>query len=143
MRPSRWPMLDGLVDLLAHSPVLLASSAGAAGFFVGALVVGARALLGRRRAVREAMDRMRPVLKGKIAEQLAPHLAQDFVWSAADARFLGDPIDYVVFDGYADGDEVEVVLVEIKTQNASMSAGQRRIRRAVEAGRVRFVQIRM
>lgn len=137
-------MVDGLLDVVTRSPLLLASTAGALGFVLGAAVVGTRAFLGRRRAVQAAMARMRPVLKGQIAEQLAPHLATDFVWSAADARFLGDPIDYVVFDGYADGEEdLEIVLVEVKTQNAKMSRGQRRIRRAVEAGRVRFAQVRL
>ena len=35
-----------------------------------------------------------------MAEQMAP-LLPGFAYLPADARFLGDPIDYVIFDGYS------------------------------------------
>lgn len=136
-------MATSLWDTLLASPPLIALASGAVGFVVGAVAVGVRALTVRRARVQAAVERMRPVLKGKIAEQLAPHLAREFVFSSADARFIGDPIDYVVFDGYAEGGDVEVVLVEVKTQNARLSRGQKRVRQAVEAGRVRFLEVRL
>ena len=43
----------------------------------------------------------RAVLKGKMAEQFAPILPE-FQYLPSDAKFLGDPVDYVVFDGYTD-----------------------------------------
>src|SRR5438874_1310483 len=51
-------------------------------------------------ATKRSLNQSRSTLKGQIGEQLAP-LLPGFAYEAADARFLGDPIDYVVFDGRA------------------------------------------
>jgi predicted Holliday junction resolvase-like endonuclease len=97
-------------------------------------------------ARRESVERSRSSLKGQIAEQLAP-LLPGFAYRPADARFLGDPVDYVVFDGYteardggggAGGGEMEIVILEVKQGGSALSATQKAIARAVEAGRVRF-----
>jgi predicted Holliday junction resolvase-like endonuclease len=48
-----------------------------------------------------SLDGSRAVIKGKIAEQLAPVLP-NFKYLPSDARFIGDPIDYVIFNGYTD-----------------------------------------
>lgn len=98
-------------------------------------------------ARRESTDQSRAVLKGKLAEQMAP-LLPGFDYWPADARFLGDPIDYVVFDGYATAngggpDNLNIVILDIKKGQAPLSAGQRRIARAVAAGRVRFEVVRV
>lgn len=100
-------------------------------------------------ARRRGADRSRMVLKGKMAEQIAP-LLPGFDYWPADARFLGDPVDYVVFDGYSrcregvtDGEELEVVILDIKQGKSGLSQGQRRIAEAVAAGRVRFEVVRV
>lgn len=96
----------------------------------------------RQRTIRRhALNHSRAVLKGQVAEQLVP-LAAEFPYPAADARFLGHPVDYVVFAGHGDGGPVEIVLVEVKTGNARLSPGEKRIRDAVNAGRVRFAVLR-
>jgi len=99
-------------------------------------------------ARRQGAEQSRAILKGKMAEQMAP-LLPGFAYWPADARFLGDPIDYVVFDGYsalkdagADGD-VEIVILDIKQGKSMLTEGQRRIAKAVEAGRVRFEVVRV
>lgn len=120
------------------------------GFLAGVVVAGSlvyaalsvRLFTERRRARREALGQSRATLKGQLVEQLLP-LLPEFHFDARDARFLGAPIDYVVFDGYSDGDEVEVVLVEVKTGNARLSDGEKRIRDAVKRGRVRFDVVRV
>ncbi len=55
-------------------------------------------------ARRDAARRSRGVMAGKGAEQMAP-LVPAFAdrFDPAEARFLGAPIDYVVFDGLGDG----------------------------------------
>lgn len=97
-------------------------------------------------ARRDSTDQSRAVLKGRMAEQMAPMLPGFDYWPA-DARFLGDPIDYVVFDGYSQGngtsDDMEVVILDIKKERAPLSQGQRRIAQAVAAGRVRFEVVRV
>lgn len=86
---------------------------------------------------------------GKIAEQIAPVLP-NFGYLPSDARFIGDPIDYIIFNGYTeikDGDgssnALEVVILDVKTGKASLSDSQRAIARAIEVGRVRFETVRL
>ncbi len=96
--------------------------------------------------VRRARDRSvrgsRSVLTGKIQEHMAPLLPQFAArFNLQEARFVGAPIDYIIFDGLDVGEEVEVVLVEIKTGSAGLNKRERLIRDAVEAGRVRLETI--
>jgi len=98
-------------------------------------------------ARRQGVDQSRAVLKGKMAEQMAP-LLPGFSYWPADARFLGDPVDYIVFSGYSMakdvGDEdVEIVILDIKQGKSILTEGQRKIAKAVEAGRVRFEVVRV
>jgi predicted Holliday junction resolvase-like endonuclease len=101
-------------------------------------------------ARRQSVNLSRATLKGQIGEQLAP-LLPGFAYAASDARFLGDPIDYVVFHGYTDfrdsqsetGDGMEVVILDIKRGRSKLSESQRAVAAAVEAGRVRFEVVRI
>ena len=96
-----------------------------------------------------SIDGSRSVIKGKVAEQLLPILPQ-FQYLPSDARFIGDPIDYVIFNGYTDvkdnnrdGSNLEVILLDVKTGKASLSRCQQAISRAVDEGRIRFETIRI
>jgi hypothetical protein len=84
-----------------------------------------------------------------MAEQFAP-LLPGFEYLPADARFLGDPVDYVVFDGYAamrdanlEDADLEVVILDVKHGRSKLSDGQRAIAKAIDAGRVRFEVVRV
>ena len=76
------------------------------------------------------------VVTGQIAEQMAPFLNQ-FPYDPKKVQFLGNPIDYIVFD------ENGVTLVEVKSGNARLSAKQRGIRNHVKAGNVFWNEIRI
>lgn len=97
----------------------------------------------------DALDRSRSVLKGKIGEQLAPLLPEFLkLCNPSDARFIGSPIDYLIFRNMTcdEGQElpIEVVLLDIKTGSvAALSKVQKRIQEAIEAGRVRFYTLRL
>ena len=84
-----------------------------------------------------------------LAEQLAPIMPQ-FEYLPSDAKFLGDPVDYVVFDGYTDlrdgegrAEDIEIVLIDIKSGGARLTKGQVAIAQAIQAGRVRFETVRI
>jgi predicted Holliday junction resolvase-like endonuclease len=101
------------------------------------------------KARQQSVATSRHTIKGQIAEQMAP-LLKGFPYIPSDSRFIGDPIDYVVFKGYTDirdgrksNDDFEIVIVDIKHNTASLSPGQRAIAKAVESGRVRFEVIRV
>jgi len=89
----------------------------------------------------EALRRSRAVLTGRISEQMAPvHPA--FAYDPADARFIGSPIDFVIFDGLAEvraGRRTtlrSIVLLDVKTGRSSLTTVQRRVRDCVERGEV-------
>ncbi len=98
---------------------------------------------------KDAADRSRYVLKGKIAEHMVPMYKGVFKYDPSDARFLGAPIDYVIFDGYTavkDGksdEPITVVLADIKTGNAKLNRTERKIKEAVDEGRVRWETIHL
>jgi predicted Holliday junction resolvase-like endonuclease len=99
-------------------------------------------------AQKRSVNTSRAVLKGKMAEQLAPILPE-FPYLPSDAKFLGDPIDYVIFNGYTDlrdgsgRDNIEIILVDIKSGGARLTKGQQAIAEAIKQGRVRFETIRI
>lgn len=93
---------------------------------------------------RESVASSRAVLKGKLAEQFAP-IFPEFDYLPADAKFLGDPVDYIVFDGYnafraglARAEDIEIVLLDIKSGQARLSAGQKAIAQAIARGKMSF-----
>ena len=100
-------------------------------------------------AQKRSVNTSRAVLKGKMAEQLAPIMPQ-FEYLPSDAKFLGDPVDYVVFDGYTDlrdgegrPEDIEIVLIDIKSGGARLTKGQVAIAQAIQAGRGRFETVRI
>jgi predicted Holliday junction resolvase-like endonuclease len=90
---------------------------------------------------RESSKRSHAVLRGRITEQLAP-LFLHFPFEASDARFIGSPIDFIVFDGYSDAVRGSarglrsIVFIDVKTGSSTLTTVQRRIRDCVEAGNV-------
>jgi predicted Holliday junction resolvase-like endonuclease len=91
-----------------------------------------------RRARDHALRTRDGVRLGQLAEQLAPFLA-DFSYDPRDAHFIGKPIDFVIFDGLAEGDVREVVFLEVKTgRRRPLDARQQSARRCIDRARVRF-----
>jgi predicted Holliday junction resolvase-like endonuclease len=134
-------------------PMLVLILGAIIGAAAGMFVMWIRNCLTLRSAVETASQRSvqqsRSTLKGQIAEQIAP-LLPGFEYLPSDARFLGHPIDYVVFDGYTEakdgnGDSrpIELVILDIKHGNAKLTTTQRAIAEAIEAGRVRFEMVRI
>jgi predicted Holliday junction resolvase-like endonuclease len=100
-------------------------------------------------AQKRSVNTSRAVLKGKMAEQLAPILP-DFHYLPSDAKFMGDPVDYIIFDGYSDfrdgdgrAEDIEVILMDIKSGGARLTKGQQAIAQAIAEGRVRFETLRI
>lgn len=99
----------------------------------------------KRQADRKfSVKQSQAVISGKVLEQIAPLLA-DFQYSFHDARHVGSsPVDYLIFDGLNDPSaEVNVVFLEVKTGGATLNGAERRVKEAVEAGRVRYDVMRV
>jgi len=87
---------------------------------------------------RAAVTQSRAVLGGKFVEQLAPYMPE-FRYDPTEARFIGSPIDLVIFPGLATGDPREIVIMEIKTgRNCQLTPQEKKIRQLVEDGMVRW-----
>ena len=79
---------------------------------------------------KDAIRRSSAVVAGKVSEHLAPYMP-GFPYDPKDARFLGTPIDLLVFDGLNDDALGEIVFLEIKTGGASLTARERRFAEAL------------
>ena len=92
----------------------------------------------KAKASKEAIAQSRAVLGGKFTEQLAPYLPE-FQYDPTEARFIGSPIDFIVFPGLAQGDPQEIVIMEIKTgKTCQLTPQERKIRQLIEDGMVRW-----
>lgn len=92
-------------------------------------------------ARKSAVTQSRAVLGGKFTEQLAPFFP-DSKYDPTEVRFIGSPIDMIVFPGLSRGDPEEIVILEVKTgKSAQLTAQQKKIRQLVEDGMVRWDEI--
>jgi len=92
---------------------------------------------------KDAVETSRDVLKGKIGEQMSPLLPEFYSkYEPADARFIGSPIDYVIFKNMSKFKSeklpIEVILMDVKTGSAGLSSLQNAIKNAIEDGKVKF-----
>lgn len=87
---------------------------------------------------KDTLDKSRAVLKGKIGEQIAV-LLPEFPYMPSDARFIGNPIDYIVFDGYSEGKDINLILLDVKKgEHAKLNKNQKKIKEAVDNKRIRW-----
>jgi len=100
--------------------------------------------------IKKSLEGQRSSVKGKAWEQLAPFFPEFTAkFSPSDSRFIGTPIDYVVFKNMTDFDKnnkdenpIEVVLVEIKTGKAKkLNPLEDAVKDAIDSKRVSFEQI--
>ncbi len=114
---------------------------GVVGYRIGAWVTVRRKQAEFDEAVpiltRDAVSRSRSSLSGQFLEKIAPHLPE-FAYDPTELRFIGTPIDYVVFRGLSTGRVEEVVFLEVKSGKSNLSSKQRGVRDAIEAGAVRW-----
>jgi len=89
---------------------------------------------------RDAIDKSQSVTMGKMTEHIVPYLP-GFDFNPSDARFIGSPIDLVVFDGLGNDEVKKIVFVEIKTGNSTLSTRERLVRDAILARNVEWKEI--
>jgi predicted Holliday junction resolvase-like endonuclease len=93
-------------------------------------------------ARKDALKRSRSVMRGQASEHLAPYVIEGT--NPKDYRFMGNPVDYVCFDGLSnvlDGTSnsiKSVRFVDIKTGKSSLNKSQRRIRDAITSNKTTF-----
>ena len=90
----------------------------------------------------EAVAKSKEVIRGKVTEEIVPVLP-GFKYTLSDTKFMGNPIDYIVFDRMSNirdtrNGEITIVLADVKTGKAGLTKVQRAIKDAVDNNRVRF-----
>ena len=88
--------------------------------------------------------------RGQLLEKWTPFVSAEGIdehWRVEDWQFIGQPIDYVVFDWRQDKVENltdgKVVLLDVKSGKSQLTSKQRRIRDLIKAGRVEWREIRL
>ncbi len=91
----------------------------------------------------DVLERSRAALKGKVGEQVAP-LLPVFDYEPSDARFLGSPVDYVIFEGNSEEKPEAITFADIKTgKTARLTPKQRRFKEIIEEGKVNWETIHL
>jgi len=92
---------------------------------------------------KDSLTRSRNIIRGQATEHLSPFMIKGY--SPKDFRFLGNPIDFIIYDGLGevtDGnrDSIKsIIFLDIKTGNSQLNKVQRRIRDCVLDGRIEFL----
>ncbi|MBS3101175.1 hypothetical protein J4204_03505 [Candidatus Woesearchaeota archaeon] len=85
----------------------------------------------------DAIKHSRAVLSGQFSEQIAPYLP-DFPFKPTEARFIGKPIDFIVFRGMDDKKIDEVVFVEVKSGQGALNKVEKTLKEAVQNKKVEW-----
>lgn len=95
----------------------------------------------------DALTKSRAVMRGQATEHLAPYILKDT--NPKDYRFMGNPVDYILFDGLSDvldgeSDSIKsITFVDIKTGKSNLTKSQRRIRDAIASNLIKFEVINL
>lgn len=95
-----------------------------------------------RQIRQDAVRRSQATIAGQVHEQLLPYLPE-FRFSPKDARFLGSPVDLIVFDGLDAGQLRGIVFLEVKTGRATLTGRERQIRDVIRNGQVSWQEVRL
>jgi len=90
----------------------------------------------------EAAAKSRSVLRGLFSEQLAPYLP-DFPYSPTEARFIGKPVDFIVFEGMDEKKINSVKFIEVKSGSSQLSSQEKELKKAIDNNKVSFEEYRM
>lgn len=86
----------------------------------------------------DAVKKSEAVIRGKVTEHLIPYFP-DFEYNPKDARFLGTPVDFIIFDGLSEGEMNKVVFVEVKSgKNGNLSQREKIVRECINRGKVSY-----
>jgi predicted Holliday junction resolvase-like endonuclease len=90
----------------------------------------------------DAINKSQSVTMGKMTEHIVPYLP-GFGFNPSDARFIGSPIDLIVFDGLDEDCLKKIVFIEIKTGNSTLSSRERWVRDAILAKNIEWRQVKV
>jgi predicted Holliday junction resolvase-like endonuclease len=136
------------------SPRIIAALAVFALFCIVFLLIGLRAgaVYGRKKeaaeweahrledVVRNRLRQSRAVIGGLVSEQIAP-LLPGFPFDPGDCRFVGKPVDFIVFKGMNEKKISSVIFLEVKSgSERKLNDQEKQLKEAVINGRVKWAE---
>ena len=91
----------------------------------------------RKLATEKAQITTKAVNIGKNLEKVLPTM-RDFKWPVPDSKFLGDPIDLIVFKGLSVNKVKSISFIEVKSGKARLNRHQKSIRDAIGEQKVSY-----
>lgn len=111
-------------------------------YFLGRKIGEIRVLSRIPKEREEAVRHSRAVLSGQFSEQIAPYFP-DFPFSPTEARFIGKPVDFIVFNGMDEKQIKEVVFVEVKSGKSRLSSQEKGLKEVIDGKKVRWFEYRV
>jgi len=91
---------------------------------------------------RDAIMKSRNTIMGKLWETITPYIPK-FIHNPADMRFLGSPIDYIIFDGMKEKDIRKVIFLEVKSGNSKLNAQEKKLKEVIQNKKVKWEEFRL
>jgi predicted Holliday junction resolvase-like endonuclease len=91
---------------------------------------------------KDAIERSSKILSGKALEKLIPFL-KNFNHSPHDVRWIGDPIDLIVFDGISEDNPQRITFVEVKSGKSELTEKQKKIKQIIKDGKVFWEEVKV
>ncbi len=92
---------------------------------------------------KDALKRSRAALKGRVGEQMAP-LFPIFEYEPSDARFIGSPVDYIIFEGHSKENPKSITFADVKTgKSAKLTPKQKEFKEIIDKGKVDWETIHL
>lgn len=98
-----------------------------------------------QRELEALKQKQRAVIKGQVSEQVFPLLTNE-IKNLSDARFIGDPVDYIVFDGLSDESQqnpIRIRFIEVKTGSSQLNRREEKVKDAILDKRVEWKEIKL
>jgi len=94
---------------------------------------------------KEAIKRSTATIIGRVGEQLAPLLIfSNYKINPKDMRFIGTPIDFIVFKGLYEGNPEKILFIEVKSgRSSTLTPRERKVKELVESGKVEWLTIHL
>lgn len=94
---------------------------------------------------KDAANRSVRNVLGKVTEHLIPFSEALKGFNPKDMRFIGSPIDLIIFDGAEElnRDEMTIYFVEVKTGTSALSKRQQIIKEAIQNRRIKWMRVNM
>ena len=62
----------------------------------------------------------------------------EFLYHSKDLVFIGKGVDYIIFDGLAEGELRDIIFLEIKTGKSQLNKNERMIQQFLSTKRARY-----